>query len=174
VFLRQTEGPIEIEALGMRFKGAAGQVVLGLSASSSSVYVRSFSGKPDIFFYGFGVVRAVRTDRQFCGAAFRGWRVPDWRARTLRRRRWPRRHCTDKATCSRRSREPPASALWRLAAVSLPAPWIPALSSATDQAAATVTTTRLPPPFAHMKESAPATLLLCESNRRARPRWRRS
>ena len=28
VFLRQTEGPIELEALGMKFKGAAGQVVL--------------------------------------------------------------------------------------------------------------------------------------------------
>jgi hypothetical protein len=27
-FLRQTEGPIEFEALGMKFKGAAGQVVL--------------------------------------------------------------------------------------------------------------------------------------------------
>jgi len=27
-FLRQSEGPIEFEALGMRFKGAAGQVVL--------------------------------------------------------------------------------------------------------------------------------------------------
>src|SRR5215204_3054654 len=28
VFLRQTEGPIEFEAVGMKFKGAAGQVVL--------------------------------------------------------------------------------------------------------------------------------------------------
>jgi hypothetical protein len=28
VFLRQTEGPIELEGLGMKFKGAAGQVVL--------------------------------------------------------------------------------------------------------------------------------------------------
>jgi hypothetical protein len=28
VFLRQTEGPIEFEGLGMKFKGAAGQVVL--------------------------------------------------------------------------------------------------------------------------------------------------
>jgi multisubunit Na+/H+ antiporter MnhB subunit len=27
-FLRQSEGPIEFEALGMKFKGAAGQVVL--------------------------------------------------------------------------------------------------------------------------------------------------
>lgn len=28
VFLRQTEGPIEFQALGMKFQGAAGQVVL--------------------------------------------------------------------------------------------------------------------------------------------------
>jgi hypothetical protein len=28
IFLRQSEGPIEFEALGMKFKGAAGQVVL--------------------------------------------------------------------------------------------------------------------------------------------------
>jgi hypothetical protein len=28
VFLRQTEGPIELEGLGMKFKGAAGQVVV--------------------------------------------------------------------------------------------------------------------------------------------------
>jgi hypothetical protein len=28
VFLRQTEGPIELEGLGMKFRGAAGQVVL--------------------------------------------------------------------------------------------------------------------------------------------------
>jgi hypothetical protein len=28
VFLRQSEGPIEFEAWGMKFKGAAGQVVL--------------------------------------------------------------------------------------------------------------------------------------------------
>jgi hypothetical protein len=30
VFLRQTEGPIEFDALGLRFRGAAGQVVLWL------------------------------------------------------------------------------------------------------------------------------------------------
>jgi hypothetical protein len=28
IFLRQTEGPVEFEGLGMKFKGAAGQVVL--------------------------------------------------------------------------------------------------------------------------------------------------
>jgi hypothetical protein len=28
IFLRQVDGPIEFEALGMRFKGAAGQVIL--------------------------------------------------------------------------------------------------------------------------------------------------
>jgi hypothetical protein len=28
VFLRQTEGPIELEGLGLKIKGAAGQVVL--------------------------------------------------------------------------------------------------------------------------------------------------
>jgi hypothetical protein len=27
-FLRQSEGPIEFEALGLKFKGAAGQLVL--------------------------------------------------------------------------------------------------------------------------------------------------
>src|SRR5215207_2415901 len=28
IFLRQTEGPIEFEAMGMKFRGAAGQVIL--------------------------------------------------------------------------------------------------------------------------------------------------
>jgi hypothetical protein len=35
VFLRQTDGPIEFEGLGFKFKGAAGQVVMWVISFSA-------------------------------------------------------------------------------------------------------------------------------------------
>ena len=49
VFLRQTEGPIELEGLGIKIKGAAGQVVrFGVGGSAIDLLLQSLDGFIDV------------------------------------------------------------------------------------------------------------------------------